>query len=202
MFKEYAEMYMQKDESFKKQGLAYSIYSNGKRVGVIQEIKHSSWRNIFIKLLSLLFLTAPKRMIVEELELEVLDEEEKVLGTIEKNVGFFKDLTLFIHDGELIATVQSTVKTQTPSLTVLHPNGESWIQATGGYGAIDFSVNDSNTTGEISTIRKRSIPYSTMKENLLNNDAYYFQNSNPDGRVVFLLIGLVVAIDLYFHLGE
>lgn len=204
MFKEFSKFYLQKVESLKKQGLVYSINSNGKIIGTLQETNNSSKqiRNQLIKLISLFLLTIPKRIILENLDLELLDEEGIMLGTIKKEVGFYKDLILYSKNGEHIATVKSTVKVKSLSITVIDANGNNFIKAMGRYGATDFTVSDSSTSKQVSSIRKRSLVYETIKENLINNDVYHIENSYHKEELTLALIGIVVAIDIYFHMGQ
>ncbi len=199
MFKEHTKIYIQKEESFKKTGLVYTIHSNGKVIGTLQETKKYQKKvgNLFIKLFSLFFLAGPKRMIIEKVELQLVDEEGKVFGTIEKGIGFNNDLFLYSSSGEQMATVKSNVKIKTPSITMIDEKGNELLQAKGSYGAIDFLVSDV-TNKHVSSISKRSLVYETIKENLLNNDVYHIENRDLDERHTFALIAMGVAIDIYF----
>ena len=98
MIKGYTKIYLQKVESLNKQGLVYSINTVGKTIGKLQESKKSSKKagNQMIKLVSLLLLAIPQRIIVENLEIDLLDEEGKIVGYVKKDMGFYKDLTLFL----------------------------------------------------------------------------------------------------------
>ena len=44
MFKEHTKLYIQKNEHIKKAGLNYSIHSNGKVIGTLQETEKYSKR--------------------------------------------------------------------------------------------------------------------------------------------------------------
>ena len=44
--------------------------------------------------------------------------------------------------------------------------------------------------------------YETIKENLFNNDVYHITNSDHKEEVIFELIGIVVAIDIHFQMGQ
>ena len=191
-------------KSLKKTGLVYSINANGKIIGTLQETKNSSKKtgNQLIKLFSLFFLTVPKRIIIENLELELLDEEGELLGTLKKEIGFHKDLILYSKNREHIATVKSTVKIKSPSITVINANGNELLKAIGSYGATDFSVSDSITSKQVSSISKRSLVYQTIKENLFNNDVYHIEDRDLKEDITFALIAIVVAIDIYFHAGQ
>ena len=203
MFKEHKKIYIQQEESYKKSGLVYSIHSNGKVIGTLQETEKYSKKvwNQFIKLFNLFFL-APNLMVIEKVELQLVDEEGKVLGTIEKGVGFNNDLILYTSSGEQLAVVKSNVKMKSPSMTVTDAKGNELLQAKSSYGAIDFLVCESVTSKHISSISKRSLVYETIKENFLNNDVYHIENSDLDEHITFSLIAMGVAIDIYFHVGQ
>ena len=204
MFKEHTKLYIQKNERINKARLNYSIHSNEKVIGILQETEKYSKRvgNRLLKLVSLLFLATPKRMIVEKLELQLVDEDGKLLGTIEKEVGFDKDLILYSKNGNLIATVKSNVKMKSPTITVMDETGNKLLQAKSSYGATDFLISERLTNKHVSTISKRSLVYETIKENLLNNDVYHIENRDLDERITFSLIAMGVAVDIYFHAGQ
>ena len=204
MIKGYSNVYLQKIEGVNKQGLIYSINSDSKTIGKLQESKNSSKKagNQMIKLASLIFLAIPERIILESLEFDLLDAEEKIVGSIKKEIGFYKDIMIYAKNGEHIASVKSISKAKSPSIKVIDANGNELLTAIGSYDALDFTVNDSKTNELITSIKKRSIMYETMKENFLNNDVYHIENSNHKEDVLFKLIGLVVAIDTHFHMGK
>ncbi|WP_148629678.1 hypothetical protein [Bacillus sp. E214] len=204
MIKGYSKIYLQKVEGLNKQGLVYSINTDGKTIGKLQESKKSSKKagNQMIKLASLLLLAIPQRIIVENLEIDLLDEEGKIVGYIKKEIGFYKDLTLYTKNGEHIATVKSISKGKSPSIKVIDANGNELLTAIGSYDAIDFTVRDSSTNKLVTSIKKRSLFYETIKENLFNNDVYHIGDSDHKEDIVFELIGIVVAIDIHFHMGQ
>ena len=204
LIKGYSKFYLQKVESLNKQGLVYSINTGDKTIGKLQESKISSKKagNRMIKLASLILLAIPDRIIVESLEIDLLDEEGKMVGYIKKEIGFYKDLTLYTKNGEHIATVKSTSKGKLPSIKVIDVNGNELLTAIGSYDAIDFTVSDSSTNELVTLIKKRSLFYETIKENLFNNDVYHIENSDYKEDVIFELIGIVVAIDIHFHMGQ
>ena len=203
LIKGYSKIYLQKLESLNKQGLVYSINTGGKTIGKLQESKKSSKKagNQMMKLASLLLLAIPQRIIVENLEIDLLDEEGKIVGYIKKEIGFYKDLTLYTKNGEHIATVKSISKGKSPSIKVIDANGNELLTAIGSYDAIDFTVRDNSTNKLVTLIKKRSLFYETIKENLFNNDVYHIADSDHKEDVVFELIGIVVAIDIHFHMG-
>ena len=204
MIKGYSKIYLQKVESLNKQGLVYSINTVGKTIGKLQESKKSSKKvdNQILKLASLLLLAIPQRIIVENLEIDILDEEGKIVGYIKKEIGFYKDLILHTKNGEHIATVKSTSKSKSPSIKVIDANGNDLLTAIGSYDALDFTVRDCSTNKMVTSIKKRSLFYETIKENLFNNDVYHITNSDHKEEVIFELIGIVVAIDIHFQMGQ
>ena len=204
MIKGYSKIYLQKVESLNKQGLVYSINAGGKTVGKLQESKKSSKKagNQMIKLASLLLLAIPQRIIVENLEIDLLNEEGEIVGYIKKEIGFYKDLTLYTKNGEHIATVKSISKSKSPSIKVIDANGNELLTAIGSYDALDFKVSDISTNKQVTSIKKRSLFYETIKENLFNNDVYHIENSDHKEEVIFELIGIVIAIDIHFQMGQ
>ena len=203
LIKGYSKFYLQKVESLNKQGLVYSINSDGKTIGELQESQNSSKKagNRMIKLASLILLAIPDRIIVESLEIDLLDEEGKIVGSIKKEIGFYKDFILYTKNGEHIATVKSISKAKSPSIKVIDANGNELLTAIGSYDALDFTVRDSSTNELVTSIKKRSLFYETIKENLFNNDVYHIENSKHKDNIIFALIGIVVAIDIHFRMG-
>ena len=197
MFDEYTQIYIQNSQSFKNRGLVYSINSNINQIGPVQETEESleNYGNRLIKLATS-FISS--KITPEKLHLEITDKEGMRMGSIRKEFGLEKDLLLFGQDGSHMLTVISTVKIKSPALTVLDGLGNECLNAAGTYGATDFIVSDSRGK-QVSSIKKRSLVYETMKENLLNNDVYHIDNSNHE--ITFGLIGIAVAIDLYFQEG-
>ena len=98
--------------------------------------------------------------------------------------------------------MKSTSKGKLPSIKVIDVNGNELLTAIGSYDAIDFTVSDSSTNELVTLIKKRSLFYETIKENLFNNDVYHIENSDYKEDVIFELIGIVVAIDIHFHMGQ
>jgi hypothetical protein len=85
-----------------------------------------------------------------------------------------------------------------PRLTVYDVNGMKIIEATGGYGATDFQVIDQQEGRLVSTIKRRSMVYSTVKENLVNDDGYYIDCTAGEGVFIFYLIAMGIVVDYYF----
>lgn len=203
MLKEYTEFYVQKVESLKKPGLLYSINSNKKIIATLRQTKNSSnqTRNFLLKVFSLFFL-APNRIIIEEVKLELVDEAGELLGTNKKGLGLHKDFEIYSKNGRHLGTLISKMKASSPSILVVDANGDDLIKGTGRYGATDFSVKSCSSNKQISTIRKHSLLYETIKEYFFNNDVYHVGNKDLDKDVTLSLIAMDVAIDLYYHLGQ
>ncbi|UOR12842.1 hypothetical protein [Halobacillus amylolyticus] len=192
MFEKYNEIYLKKDTYLKSQGRIYSLTSTNKMIGTIEETLEST-KNIVNQLLNLITLFS-----VTSLELNVMDNKAKVLGTIKKEKGFYKDFLLFSSNGEHMATIKPTIKIKSPLMNVIDVNENNLIKAVGVYGATDFSVIDCRTNKQISTIKRRSLVSTTIKENLLNDDGYYIDNTNQDSLTSFALIAMSLIVDIYF----
>lgn len=145
-------------------------------------------------------MSVHKRPIVEHLELELWDEEEKVLGRVRKEEGYYKDFLLYTNNEEHIATVQPKVKLNSPSITIIDANGDHLIKATGN-SPYDFRVYDCRKNKQISSIKRCSLVYETIKENLFDNDVYHLDNNHQESIITFALIGMVIALDIYFFPG-
>ncbi|MBP3953650.1 hypothetical protein [Bacillus suaedae] len=87
---------------------------------------------------------------------------------------------------------------KSPTLTVISPNGDELIKANSGYGATDFSFVDRKTNEQFSTIKKRSLAYDNIKENLVNHDGYHIDNTNHDSLTSLALIAMSIMVDIYF----
>ncbi|WP_456276663.1 hypothetical protein [Bacillus sp. AK128] len=191
MFEQHNEIYLKKETLYNSQGKRYSISSNRKVIGTIEETSTSkNIGNYFLKLLTLFSAVS--------LELRLLDHKDNKLGTITKEKGFNKDFLLYSEKGEHVATIKPSVKIKSPAFTVYDENGNNIIKVIGRYGATDFSVIDCRTEKQISTVKRRSLVYTTIKENLLNDDGYYIDNSAQESLTTFSLLAIGIMSDLYF----
>lgn len=173
----------------------YAITSNQKMIGTIEETPTSS-KNIGNHLLKLLSLST-----VAGVELRVLDGKANVVGTIKKEKGFYKEFLLISSTNQLLATIKPTVRVKSPSITVIDGYGNTLIHAIGRNGATDFSVTDTRTNKHISTIRRRSLVYKTVKENLLNDDGYFIDHTNQENFITLCLLAIGITIDMNFFIN-
>lgn len=186
------EIFLQKDSLLNSQGRIYSLRSNNKNIGSIEETSESTkdMGNQLLKLISLYNVAG--------INLNVLDKKAKIVGVINKEKGFYKDFKLYSNEKKHLATVKPIVKIKSPTMTVVSPMGEELIKASGGYGATDFSVINWKYNELSSTIKKRSLVYHTIKDNLVNNDGYYIDNKNQDSLTILALLAMSIIVDVYF----
>ncbi|OIU68569.1 hypothetical protein [Rossellomorea aquimaris] len=190
MFEQNNQIFLQKDTvSIRKK---YTISSDKKIIGTVEETMESS-KNIGRQLLNLIGLNS-----AASIEMKLMDEKENTIGIIKKKPGFYKDFLLYSEHGDHLATITSEVKVNSPRLTVYDVNGMKIIEATGGYGATDFQVIDQQEGRLVSTIKRRSMVYSTVKENLINDDGYYIDCTAAEGVFNFYLIAMGIVVDYYF----
>jgi hypothetical protein len=83
-------------------------------------------------------------------------------------------------------------------MTVISPNGVELIKANGGCGATNFSVIDAKTNEQFSFIKKRSLVYNSIKENMVYHEGYYIDNSNQDCLPSLALMAMSIMVDMYF----
>lgn len=190
MFDEYNTIYIKQD--MRLQGRKFSLLSDKKVIGTMEESLESTKDvgNQLLKLITLYHFTS--------LQLHVLDQEENVLGIIKKDKGYYKDFMLYSKEEEYLATIKPIVKVKSPMMTVIDANNEEIIKAIGGFGATDFSVIDCKTENQISTIKRRSLIYETVKDNFLNDDGYYIENVEHNSLITLSLLAMGVILDLYF----
>jgi hypothetical protein len=190
MFDQQKEIYLIKETlSIRKR---YSITSDKKVVGTVEETTESAGNlgNQLLKLISLYSAAS--------LELTLLDEKENKLGVLRKGKGFYKDFLLYSEKDDYVATITAEVKVKAPKLTVYDVNGKKIIEAIGGYGATDFRIMDLTKDRQLSSIKRRSMVYSTVKENLLNDDGYFIDITTKESLLTFFFIVMGIMIDNYF----
>ncbi|MGP4070332.1 hypothetical protein [Halobacillus sp. B29] len=198
------EFYLQKDESYKSKGsMTYSIVSKEKEIGRVAETDKgsSSLGNNLLKILSSLFLNI-KGINLEAFDLSLLDQDGYLIASIRKKAGFFADFNVYTKFGKHLATIQYSTRKNSPTISVIGPDGKdqflAWIQS----NLIDFSIEDKQTGEEFSTIQKRSLVHSTIRENLTSNDAFFVNNNQLNQNVNTKLISIVVALDMYYYMGQ
>ncbi|MYL63472.1 hypothetical protein GLW07_08915 [Bacillus hwajinpoensis] len=198
------EFYLQKDESFKHKGnLTYSIVLKEKEIGKVEETDKESisLSNSLLKILSL-FIINLKGVIVEALELNILDQDGQLIANIRKKAGFFSDLKVYTKSNEHLATLNFSTKKNTPVISVISPESNDqyavWVKS----NLMDFSIENKQTGKEISTIKNRSLVHSTIRKNLTDNDAFFIDITQLDSIVFIKLISVVVALDIYYYIGQ
>lgn len=192
MFKQYNRLFLQKNPSFKNRGKMYTLSSNKKIIGTIEE-QSDTIRNVWNQLLKF----TPFSNTVS-LHLNVLNEQGDIVGTIRKAKGYYNDFHLYSLDGEPIATIKPTIKIKSSTIFVTDMNDKYRVKAVSGYGATDFSVIDCQSQTQISSIKRRSRVYETVKDNLLNDDGYYIENNKLEDLTILSLITMGIIIDMYY----
>lgn len=130
--------------------------------------------------------------------MKVFDEDGKVLGRIKKAKGFYNDFLLLSEDGKQLATIKPKLKLKSSSMSLIDIDGQEIIKAVGGYGATDFIITDCRSNKQISTLKRRSYIYKTVRENFLNDDGYYIDNTDLERTVTFSLLAMGVILDVYY----
>ena len=193
MFDNYSAIEIRRETFSTGTGMVYTILSNKRGIGTIEE-KASSNKDIWNRLLKLLTLKSAVSLNLK-LDAEATGDEEIELRKVR---GFYKDI--YLHSASKhIATIKPTVKVNSPVITVEDPDGSIMFKASGQYGATDFSVADGKTNQKVTSIRKRSSVYNSMKENLLNEDRYYVDIRHLSYESILIMIGTIVTLDFYFH---
>ncbi|UOQ86482.1 hypothetical protein [Gracilibacillus salinarum] len=72
------------------------------------------------------------------------------------------------------------------------------LHAIGGYGGTDFNITDCTSNQSVPSIRRRSIVYSSIKETLLNDDAYFLNKTNLDHFDTLTLIAMTIAVEICY----
>lgn len=191
MFEQFTSIFLQKKASFKTQKV-YNITSGNNLIGTIEETSEST-KNLGNTLLELIGLFN-----IVSLDMKVCDVEGEVFGRIKKAKGFYNDFQLFSADGKHLVTIKSNLKLNSSSMTVIDHQGQEIVKAIGGYGATDFIITDCQNDKEISSLKRRSYIYKSVKENLLNDDGYYIDNNELESTVLLSLLAMGVILDMYY----
>ncbi len=193
MFDNYSAIEIRRETFPTGTGMVYTVLSNRRGIGTIEETA-SSHKDIWNRLIKLLTLKSAVSLNLK-LDAEATGDEEIELRKVR---GFYKDI--YLHSASKhIATIKPTVKVNSPVITVEDPDGITIFKATGQYGATDFSVADEKTNQKVTSIRKRSSVYDSMKENLLNEDGYFVDVRALSNESILIMIGTIVTLDFYFH---
>lgn len=196
MLSESNNFYIQKSAGFRKHEKIYSIVSDQEEIGNLRKTHESSIKQRVVSLFSPLLLSGTS-VVIKGFVLELLDREDNLLGKIEKRVGLENDLSLYDRNDAHIATVQPTVKVKAPAIHLIDKKGKVLLHAKGRSGAADFTVANGKNK-QVSSIKKRSLIYPTVKENLLHHDVYHIDNSNREDIITFGLIGIATDDDSWF----
>ncbi|MFG6147359.1 hypothetical protein [Halobacillus sp. B23F22_1] len=87
------------------------------------------------------------------------------------------------------------MKKPTLSIIVTDPEGRDLFIAQEKPSLIDFSIEASVTGETFSSIRKRSLVYSSMKETLNNHDVFYMTTKELQEEVLLPLLAAIIAVD-------
>ncbi|TFB22868.1 hypothetical protein E3U55_06415 [Filobacillus milosensis] len=192
MFDSTNEMFLQLNSSFKNPGRKYVILTNREEIGSIQNMKGTSINlgNILLNLIGWHSGIS--------LNYELVNEQNELLGYLRKQMGIrSKDLHLFRADQSWVASVRTHAKLKDPSISVMGANDEELIKCEWRTSGIDYSLTDVKNNQPIGTIRKRSMVYESVKENLMNADGYYIPVLN-EAEKTLMMIGIGISIDLYY----
>ncbi|MDO6654869.1 hypothetical protein [Anaerobacillus sp. 1_MG-2023] len=182
------EIEVRKETHHTGNGLLYTVLSNKKGIGSIEEIPSKSPWNWLLKFLTL------RQAVSREVHIRCDNEPDLLLY---KSRGYYKDIFLY-SASELIGTIQPEVKVKSPKMTVFDKKGRAILKALGKFGATDFSVYSDESVKCVGTIKKRSAVYQSMKDNLLKEDHYFLDIRHLSYEEKVVMIGMTLALDLYF----
>ncbi|ASF38960.1 hypothetical protein CEH05_07485 [Halobacillus halophilus] len=188
LFSTYSNLQIKQESIIKSQSHQYSVRTDGKLIGMIEETVDTSrdWKNQLLNLINLhsvgsklLCITNPKA---------------KVVAYINKKRGFNKNIDVLDAEGNKVSTLQQELKFKSQRLLAVSPDGDDFLIAKGKNGSLDFLVKE-NEESElvVSRIKKRSIPNPTLKESLLLGEQYSI-NSNKQITEMQQLIIIVMTI--------
>lgn len=160
----------------------------GEVIGKIKE-RRSGW-HIFAGLL------INKQML--PFHLDLLDEQENVLATIERGFTWFRSvITVYDASRNTVGTLRQRLLTLKPKFTVMDKNGQEIGLLKGGFLAWDFTVT--NNAGEtIGAINKKF--NGVLNEFFTTKDKYMVEipSSVTDHDVRTLIASCACAIDLIY----
>ncbi|GEL77835.1 hypothetical protein [Tenuibacillus multivorans] len=184
----YGEIFLQRTGGGK-----YSILVNKEVVGCVRKIQDAP-----LHLQNILYLLF-NYSIGRAMDVELVDEHDQVLGYIRKQSGIrAKDFHLFSENKKYLASIQYSFGVNKTSLKAVRPNGEIVLETTESGTALDFQVMDCEIDRPVASIRKRSLVYKSVKENMLNHDGYYITLIDDDVKS-FMLIGIGLVMDFYLN---
>lgn len=182
------------DQKFTVLNNQYQIFdTENNKIGFIKE-KSSFLRNI-------LMFFIPKNLL--PLELQIFDENENLMATINKGYTFYMaKFSIKNSRDEEIATISQKFSFLTPSFIISDVDNHQIATIQGNLIARDFHIIDSASGEEIGTVLKKW--GGLVKEMFTNTDKYAINISeslsNKSYRVA--LIASVIAIDMIFREGR
>src|SRR5690625_4538999 len=112
MFKPYNRLFLQKNPSFKNRGKMYTLTSNKKIIGRIEE-QADTVNNLWNQLLKFTHFSN-----TVSLHLNILDEQANLRGIIKKKKGYYNDFQLYSRDHTPLATIKPNLKVKSSTITV------------------------------------------------------------------------------------
>lgn len=194
MFSTYTHIQINQDAIVKSQSSQYSIRSDGKLIGRIEESIDTSrdWKNQLLNLINLHPVSSKKLIIT--------NSKGKVVAHTIKNRGFSKDIQIYDEFGSNFATLQQELKMRSQTLLAMYPDESRFLKATGGNGSLDFTVIDEESETEISRIKKRSISNPNFKESLFSGDLYHVNNHKQiTERQQLVVVMMTIVISEQLH---
>ncbi|MBA2176161.1 hypothetical protein H0266_14790 [Halobacillus locisalis] len=189
LFSTYSNLQIKQETIFKSQSRQYSVRTEGKLIGMIEETIDTSkdWKNQLLNFINLhsvgsklLCITNPKA---------------KVIAYINKKRGFNKNIDVFDAEGNKISTLQQEFKIRSQKILAMSPDGNDSLIAKGKNGSLDFLVKD-NEESElvVSSIKKRSIATPTLKESLVLGEQYSIKSHKQITEMQQLIIIVMTII--------
>lgn len=186
MFNQYGEIFLEPKGISK-----YVILVNKNKIGKIQRRKGGPLhlQNIFYLLFSHYSGVA--------IDVELVNDHDEVQGYIRKESGIrSKDFHLFSPNKDHLGFIQYDWSLKDMTLTAVGPDGKAVLELNGSGSDIDFQVIDCELNNPIASIRKRSLVYETVKENLSSGEGYYIRMFEDEVKS-FMMIALGFAVDFY-----
>ncbi|RPF53330.1 hypothetical protein [Aquisalibacillus elongatus] len=128
-------------------------------------------------------------------DVEIVDHEKGVVGYIRKSSGLrAKKFHLFKGDQTYVGSVESGLSVK--NIKTLDKNEQPLYKLEVSSSGIDYNILEFESNQGVASIRKRSIVYESIKDNLYNADGYYI--TIPEDPVKALhFIGICFTIGFY-----
>ncbi|KGP91329.1 hypothetical protein N780_08725 [Pontibacillus chungwhensis BH030062] len=179
----------------KSQSHQYSIRSDGKLIGMIEETIDTSgdWKN---QLLNLIHLHS-----VGSKLLCITNPKAKVMAYISKKRGFNKKIDIFDAEWNKLSILQQELKMTSQKILAVSPDGDDFLIARGRNGSLDFFVKEKEASELVlSSIKKRSVPNPTLKESLVLGDQYSItSNKQITEMQQLIIIVMTIVISEQLH---